>query len=62
MRTGLSCRSGGRLRPFTRLIYRGMLEPGPAPLLAAFDTLPLPLREGTPATYIVRDYGRRQIS
>jgi hypothetical protein len=61
VRTGLSCRSGGRLRPFTRLIYRGMLEPGPAPLLAAFDTLPLPLREGTPATYIVRDYGRRQI-
>jgi hypothetical protein len=59
VRTGLSCRSGGRLRPFTRLTYRGTLEPGPAPLLAAFDTLPLPLHEGTPATYVVRDYGRR---
>jgi len=59
VRTGLSCRSGGRLRPFTRLTYRGTLEPGPTPLVAAFDTLPLPLREGTPATYVVRDYGRR---
>jgi hypothetical protein len=59
VRTGLSCRSGGRLRPFTRLTYRGTLEPGPTPLVAAFDTLPLPLREGTPATYVVRHYGRR---
>jgi hypothetical protein len=58
VRTGLSCRSGGRLRPYTRLTYRGTLEPGPTPLLAAFDTLPLALREGTPATYVVRDYGR----
>ncbi len=58
VRSGLSCRSGGRLRPFTRLTYRGTLEPGSAPLLAAFDTLPLPLHEGTPATYVVRDYGR----
>src|SRR6478672_9709445 len=60
VRTGLSCRSGGRLRPFTRLTYRGTLDPSSRPLLAAFDTLPLPLREGTPATYIVREYGRDQ--
>jgi hypothetical protein len=58
VRTGLSCRSGGRLRHYTRLTYSGTLEPGSTPLLAAFDTLPLSLREGTPATYVVRDYGR----
>jgi len=56
---GLACRAGGRLRPFTRLTYRGTLDPTPAaPLVASFDTLPLPLREGTPATYVVREYGR----
>ena len=48
VRTGLSCRSGGRLRPFTRLTYRGTLEPGSAPLLAAFDTLPLAAARGHP--------------
>ena len=58
VRTGLECRAGGRLRPFTRLTYRGTLDPDSTPLVAAFDTLPLPLREGTPATYVVRDYGR----
>ena len=48
------------MRPFVRLTYRGTLEPdGSSPLVAAFDTLPLALREGTPATYTVRDYGRR---
>jgi len=56
---GLACRAGGRLRPFTRLTYRGTLDPTPAaPLVASFDTLPLALREGTPATYVVREYGR----
>jgi hypothetical protein len=60
IRTGLSCEAGGRMRPFVRLTYRGTLEPdGSSPLVAAFDTLPLALREGTPATYTVRDYGRR---
>ena len=60
IRTGLSCQAGGRTRPFARLTYRGTLEPdGSSPLVAAFDTLPLALREGTPATYTVRDYGRR---
>jgi len=47
------------VRPFTRLTYRGTLDPTPAaPLVASFDTLPLALREGTPATYVVREYGR----
>jgi hypothetical protein len=59
VRTGLSCRAGRRVRPFTRLIYRGTLEPAVPPLFAAFDTLPLALRAGTPATYVVRDYGAR---
>jgi hypothetical protein len=60
VRSGLSCRAGGRTRPFARLTYRGTLEPdSSSPLLAAFDTLSLPLREGTPATYVVRDYGRQ---
>jgi hypothetical protein len=58
VRAGLSCRSGGRMRPFTRLTYRGTLEPDSPPLFAAFDTLPLALHEGTPATYVVRHYGR----
>jgi hypothetical protein len=57
---GFACRANGRLRPFTRLTYRGTLDPTPAsPLVASFDTLPLGLREGTPATYVVRRYGRR---
>jgi hypothetical protein len=59
VRTGLVCRAGPRLRHFTRLTYRGTLEPAVPPLRAAFDTLPLALREGTPATYVVRDYGLR---
>lgn len=59
VRRGLSCRAGGRIHRFTRLTYRGTLDPGTTPLLAAFDTLPLSLREGTPATYVVRDYGQR---
>jgi hypothetical protein len=60
VRSGLSCRAGGRTRAFARLTYRGTLEPdSSSPLLAGFDTLPLALREGTPATYVVRDYGRQ---
>lgn len=59
VRAGLVCRAGPRLRHFTRLTYRGTLEPAVPPLLAAFDTLPLALREGTPATYVVRNYGTR---
>jgi hypothetical protein len=59
VRTGLVCRAGSRLRHFTRLTYRGTLEPAVPPLLAAFDTLPLAVREGTQATYVVRDYGLR---
>jgi hypothetical protein len=59
VRGGFSCRTGGGVRPFTRLTYRGTLDPSPAtPLVASFDTLPLALREGTPATYVVREYGR----
>jgi hypothetical protein len=58
VRGGLSCMFHGTLRHFTRLTYRGTLEPAPSPLLAAFDTLPLALRAGTPATYVVRRYGR----
>ena len=51
--------AGRGVRPFTRLTYRGTLDPTPAaPLVASFDTLPLALREGTPATYVVREYGR----
>jgi hypothetical protein len=59
VRTGLVCRAGNRLRRFERLTYQGTLEPAVPPLLAAFDTLPLALREGTPATYVVRNYGVR---
>jgi hypothetical protein len=59
VRTGLVCRAGNGLRRFERLTYRGTLEPVAPPLLAAFDTLPLALREGTPATYVVRNYGVR---
>jgi hypothetical protein len=59
VRAGLVCQAGPRLRHFTRLTYRGTLEPAVPPLLAAFDTLPLALREGTQATYVVRDYGAR---
>jgi hypothetical protein len=58
VRRGFACRAGGRVRPFTRLTYRGTLEPAASPLVASFDTLPLALRGGTPATYVVRDYGR----
>ena len=59
VRTGLVCQAGPRLRHFTRLTYRGTLEPAVPPLLAAFDTLPLALRDGTQATYVVRNYGTR---
>lgn len=59
VRGGFSCRAGRGVRPFTRLTYRGTLDPTPAaPFVASFDTLPLALREGTPATYVVREYGR----
>jgi hypothetical protein len=59
VRKGLVCRAGPRLRHFSRLTYHGTLEPALPPLLAAFDTLPLALREGTQATYVVRNYGLR---
>lgn len=59
VRTGLRCRDGERVRPFARLTYRGTLEPATPALVASFDTLPLALREGTPATYVVREYGLR---
>jgi hypothetical protein len=59
VRAGFACRAGGRSRPFTRLTYRGTLEPPASPLVASFDTLPLALREDTPATYVVREYGRQ---
>jgi hypothetical protein len=59
VRTGLVCRAGPRIRHFERLTYRGTLEPAAPALVAAFDTLPLALREGTPATYVVRNYGLR---